>query len=109
VHEAKIESGGHAGGPYSAELRVSPEARQAYLELAPGSELPPGSTVAEFHRDQQGNAGPIFVMQKSNATPPTWSFTALDAQGRVLRSGALGDCARCHAEAVADQLFGIAR
>lgn len=109
VAQGGVESGGHAADSYSLQVRVSGDAQQAYLSLTQGSALPAGSLVAQAHRDASGHAGPIFVMLKDQRPPEDWSYLVLDADGHVLRQGALPDCARCHAEAVADRLFGPAR
>jgi hypothetical protein len=101
--EYPILSGGHSGQPYTAIVRVNPAALQQYQNLVAGSVLPNDTTVVQLHRDKSGRDGPIYAMNKLSTG---WSFTELDAQGRVLREGDLVDCARCHAEGVADSLFG---
>lgn len=106
--QGTVESGGHAGEPYALQVRVSEAAQQAYLSLSQGSELPAGSIVVQTHRDTSGHNGPTFVMLKDQPPPESWSYVVLDAEGHLLRQGALPDCARCHAEAVADRLFGPA-
>ncbi|HEX2878147.1 MAG TPA: hypothetical protein VHO25_01295 [Polyangiaceae bacterium] len=101
--EYPITSGGHSGQPYTAIVRVSPSALQQYQSLVAGSVLPGGTTVVQSHRDKTGRGGPIYVMEKLSTG---WTFSELDEKGRFLRQGNLVDCARCHAEAVADSLFG---
>jgi len=102
--QSDVHNGGHAGGPYRARVHVNPQAFEAYASLAAGSELPVGSILVQFHLDASDRRGPAFVMQKQASLH--WSFSVLDSGGRVIRDGELRDCARCHAEGVADFLFG---
>jgi hypothetical protein len=101
--EHDVKSGGHSAEPYHTELHVDPTALPGYQRLVAGAELPVGSTLVQFHRAARGDAGPIYVMEKSSTG---WSFSELDPAGHVLRAGNLVDCARCHAEGVSDSLFG---
>jgi hypothetical protein len=101
--EYSITSGGHSGQPYTAIVRVSPGALEHYQNLVAGSVLPSGTIVVQSHRDKTGRQGPTYVMAK---VPKGWTFSELDGQGRILREGNLAACARCHAEAVADSVFG---
>lgn len=103
----EITSGGHSGQPYVAEVHIDSIATmQSYQQLSTGSELPVGTTIVQLHQDKQGSAGPIYVMEKLQTG---WSFSELDPLGHLLREGALANCARCHAEGVADSLFGPLR
>ena len=106
VNDQPFVSEGHPPGHYLANVHISPEAREAYLALMPGSELPVGTVVAQFQHDPQGDQpGPIFAMRKLGAA--RWEFLAAEADGRIRERGQLRLCVRCHAEAVADQLFGL--
>jgi hypothetical protein len=89
------------------EIRVSPDSREAYRALRPGVTLPDGTVVAALHRDVDSTRpGPVYVMEKQNGS---WSFQVLGADGRPAEHGPLTLCARCHAEAPADMLFGLPR
>ncbi len=83
------------------EVRVSPESRDAYLSLRPGVTLPDGAVVAALHHD-----GPIYLMEKRDGR---WTFHILGDDGRPTEHGPLALCARCHAEAQTDMLFGLPR
>ena len=102
------ESLGHPPGHLLAEVRVSPEARAAYLGLEPASELPVGAVVAQFQHDPVADrpAG-VFVMVKQ--TREQWQFMALDAGGRIRDPDRAQLCRRCHADAASDYLFGLPR
>jgi hypothetical protein len=99
-------TGGHSGQLYTAGVRVNPSSIASYQNLVAGTVLPAGTTLVQSHQDARGKAGPIYVMEK---TETGWSFSELDATGHIQRTGPLVDCARCHAEAVADSVFGPSR
>jgi hypothetical protein len=105
--DREVKAGGHSGQPYRVELRVDPVAWTHYQGLVAGSELPPGSTLVQFHRDLTDRRGPSYVMEKT--VLGKWTYYELDATGHIQRSGDLSQCARCHAEGVADFLFGPER
>lgn len=89
------------------EIRVSPDSREAYRTLRPGVALPDGTIVAALHRDtERSQPGPIYVMEKQNGR---WAFQVLGSNGRPTEHGPLTLCARCHAEAAQDMLFGLPR
>jgi hypothetical protein len=107
VTEASFPSQGHHPDLPSARIRTSPEARETYVALVQDSVLPEGSVVAQFHASPDGSTrGGVYVMQKTGGR---WRYLLLDALGRVQTEGNAGRCARCHADAVADQLFGLPR
>jgi hypothetical protein len=106
VNDKPFVSEGHPPGHYLANVHVSPEAREAYLGLMPGGELPVGTVLAELQHDpRRDQPGPIFAMLKM--APGRWEFLAAEPDGRIRERGQLALCVRCHAEAVADHLFGL--
>ena len=106
VNDKPFISEGHPPGHYLANVHVSPEARDAYLALMPGSELPVGAVLAELQHDPVSDRpGPIFAMRK--VAPGRWEYVAAEPDGRIRERGQLPLCVRCHAEAVADSLFGL--
>jgi len=100
-----FENRGHPGAGERCQIRVSPDARAAYGALVADSVLPSGSVVAAFHSNSAGDSGPVFVMAKGESD---WTYLALDPEGRPLGLGSDG-CAGCHANGVADRLFGLPR
>jgi hypothetical protein len=59
-----------------------------------------------LHRSQAtSQPGPIHVMQR---TKLGWDYLLLDSTGAILDDADKTRCARCHAEAVADWVFGPA-
>lgn len=99
---------GHLSARYSAIVRVDAAARDPYLKLVRGSVLPVGSIVAELHTDPRtGRRGPLFAMHKLGGGQ--WEYIVVDAQGLLEERGNLPLCRRCHADGVADQLFGLPR
>jgi hypothetical protein len=108
AHAKPFLSLGHLSGRYTASVFVDPAARDAYLNLVTSSLLPVGTIVAEFHQEARtGHQGPLFAMQKLAAG--RWEYLVVDPEGRVEKRGQLALCQRCHAEGVADHLFGIPR
>ena len=100
-------SRGHGAGRYTLELRVSPESREAYVALMPGTTLPNGALIAAFHRESRlGQPGPIYTMEKRG---DAWSFRVYGPDGIPAEAGLTELCARCHAESPTDQLFGLPR
>lgn len=102
---------GHPGAGARAVVRVSPEARPSYEHLVRDSGLPDGTTVALFHELASGQPGAIYVMEKAGGA---WQFSAWNADGSELAAtdtagASAGRCRRCHADGVADSLFGPPR
>ena len=84
---------------------MSPNARDAYASLVTDTKLPHTALVALFHQNRDGSErGAIYVMEKHGER---WRFLELDRHGRPAE--AKDTCARCHASAVADSLFGLPR
>jgi hypothetical protein len=93
---------GHADGRYTALVRVSPGARGAYASWTRGARMPRATVIAMFH--EVGNRpGPVYVMSKLPSA--SWRFLVLDREGRVSNTPTVL-CARCHAEAPSDDVFG---
>lgn len=103
VPDQSFLSRGHPGR-WTTRIRVPPELRSAYLARAPSFAFPIGTLlVAELTADG-GGPGPSLVMSKRDAA--TWDFFEVDADGRIDSRSAMA-CARCHAEAPHDQVYGV--
>lgn len=97
-------SKGHYGGTSEGLVRVSPAALAAYRELTLGAKLEPGTTLVMLHRTRAtGKPGPVHVMRRDEAG---WEYWLLAPDGAIESQGQLPLCARCHAEATADGVFG---
>lgn len=85
-----------------------------YPKLGPSSDLPVGATLLE-QLYKPGVPEPVetFAMVKRSATTDaglgTWEFFVIGSNGVVAARGRMPLCARCHAEAPHDHLFGRAR
>jgi hypothetical protein len=103
---------GHRTGEMEAEVLAG--SAGTYPKLGPGSVLPPGATLVE-RLYEAGAAVPVgyFVMVKRppGFDPPggDWEYLVVTPVGIVEQRGALPLCARCHAEAPHDRLFGAGR
>jgi hypothetical protein len=97
-------SRGHFAEPSLADVRASPESRDAYIGLVADRPMPDGAKLAIAHRDARTSIpGPVFVMEKRAGT---WTYLVLGATGEITAQGELELCRRCHALAPADHLFG---
>jgi hypothetical protein len=91
-------------------VRVNGVLWPLYPKLSPDSVVPEGSIALEFHHDLAGNAQPIYAMEKRAAGfdpgGGDWEYLVINPEGVVETRGILPFCARCHAEAPHDHLFG---
>jgi hypothetical protein len=99
---APFNSRGHEP-EQQVDVRVNEVARSSYAALVTDTVFPEGSLLLEQAHRHDGLG---YAMHKRGGQ---WSFIQLDARGAVLASGALAVCAGCHAQAPADQVFGLPR
>lgn len=102
ANSAPFPSRGHQP-EQQVDVRVNDVARSSYVALVTDTVFPEGSLLFE---QAHGHEGLGYAMHKAGGR---WSFIQLDARGAVLASGALAVCAGCHAQAPADQVFGLPR
>ena len=107
-------SRGHFAGRWTAEIAVNEAAMATYTNLAPSSRFGVGSLLVKKHTSTSASTpGPIFAMTKRDAgfypEGGDWEYVVLDAEGHLEDRGKLALCARCHAEANADRVFGLPR
>ena len=96
---------GHATGEYLVDVRVAPAFCDEYRRLTAGQTLPVGTIIAAFHRRRvTGEAGSIYAMSKRDSG--AWDYVVAEPDGAIIARGDLPLCARCHAEAPADSVFG---
>jgi len=105
-------SRGHFAGRWTAVIAVNETALPTYTHLARSSRFASGSLLVKRHTSTSSAApGPTFAMAKRDAgfyaDGGDWEFVVLDAAGRLEDRGKLALCARCHAEATADWVFGL--
>jgi hypothetical protein len=106
VTESPFRVQGHPDAPPYAVVRVSSNARDAYLSLVTDTRLPADAVVAMTHAATEGGAaGATYVMERRAGA---WRYLVVDPQGRIEREGSAG-CAGCHASGVAEGLFGPPR
>jgi hypothetical protein len=97
----------HLGRAHRAQIRVNPEASEAYRTLVADTAFADGTLLVEFLSDANTGAnGPVFALERRAGA---WTFWQLDAEGRVQETGALPFCAGCHAGAPAAPVFGLPR
>lgn len=100
----------HLGGDHDAEVLAN-ETAAAYPTLGPLRQLPAGSVLVEaLYAPNQTEVAMYFVMVKQpSTTSSAWDYAVISTTGMVERRGASTLCARCHAEAPHDQIFGRPR
>ena len=105
-------SRGHFAGRWTAEVSTNETASQAYANLAASTKFVVGSLLVKRHASTKA-AAPVttFAMVKRDAgffpEGGDWEYVVLDAEGRLEERGKLAPCARCHAEATGDWVFGL--
>lgn len=103
---SEVSPSEHLGTARTATIRIWPAAEATYRDLVPHTILPDGTAVLEALSRRAGDEpSRYFAMER---TAEGWTYWALDAKGRG-NPDTSGLCQRCHAEAVADELFGPRR
>lgn len=100
----------HLQGDQDAEIFVN-EAAATYPLLGPSRQPSAGAIVVEAlyasNAPNQTDAAMYFAMVKrTSAKGSEWEYAVISSAGMIERQGALTLCARCHAEAPSDHLFG---
>lgn len=103
---------GHLTGELEADVLAG--SAGTYPKLGPETRLAPGATLVE-RLFEPGATAPsaYFVMVKRppgfDAAGGDWEYLVVAPSGQIEQRGALPLCARCHAEAPHDRLFGGGR
>jgi hypothetical protein len=100
----------HLGGEHDAEVLAN-DVATAYPTLGPLRALPAGSALVEaLYAPNQADVAAYFAMVKqASAAGSSWEYLVVSSSGMVEQRGALTLCARCHAEAPHDHVFGRPR
>jgi hypothetical protein len=109
---AKRARSGHLTGELEADVLAG--SAGTYPKMGPDTRFAPGATLVErLFAPGAGTPSAYFVMVKRapgfDAAGSDWEYLVVDPNGRIEQRGALPLCARCHAEAPHDRLFGAAR
>lgn len=99
----------HLTGELEADVLTG--SASTYPMLGPGSRLPAGATLVErLYPPGSSTPSAFFVMVKRapGFDPPgnDWEYLVVTPSGQIEKRGILPLCARCHAEAPHDRLFG---
>jgi hypothetical protein len=109
---AKRARSGHLTGELEGDVLAG--AAGTYPKMGPDTRLAPGATLVE-RLFEPGAVTPAayFVMVKRppgfDAAGGDWEYLVVAPNGRIEQRGALPLCARCHAEAPHDRVFGGGR
>lgn len=110
IDDRVLPSRGHNPPFWSGHVKVNGKLDAAYRSLGPESQIEIGSIVIEEHKDNTGKPGPVYAMVKRDpgydVPGGDWEYLVLDGAGRIEQRGAIPLCARCHADAAVDHLFG---
>lgn len=107
---ARVRSQHLGTGAIEAEVLAN-DVAAAYPELGPARQLPPGSVLLErLHPAGSGEAMAWFAMVRPlrDGSAGPWQFLVVRPDGELLARDPPG-CARCHAEAPYDGVFGPPR
>jgi hypothetical protein len=106
-----VPTRGHVFGRFMVTAYANELGKAALGGKVPADE---GAIVIVEHEESSGGEifrGPTMLMQKlkKDAAPTTgdWKFVVVTHDGKLAHEGALTSCARCHADAPSDYLFGF--
>jgi hypothetical protein len=109
--EGKPAPSQHLDGGFTGAVLADDLAR-GYA--ASGHRVPPGGTVVEALSAPAGAQASVYLVMVKR--PPgfdpageDWEYLVIDPGGAIEQRGILPLCARCHAEAPRDRLFGSGR
>lgn len=102
----------HVHGDLEGEVLTNAEA-SAYPSLGPARTVAAGAVLVEAHyKPGSSDLVILFVMEKK---PPgfdpeggDWEYLVVEPSGVIRHQAHATLCARCHAEAPNDHLFGVA-
>ncbi|MCC6646691.1 MAG: hypothetical protein IT374_14100 [Polyangiaceae bacterium] len=110
IDDRVLPSRGHNPPFWSGHVKVNDALLATYRALGPESAVQVGAIAVEAHKDSEGRPGPTYAMVKREAGFDTaggdWEYLVLDGAGQVEQRGVIPLCARCHADAAVDHLFG---
>ena len=103
----------HLTGQLDGEI-LADEGAAAYPALGPLRLISPGATLVErlLPRGAPELTAYFAMVKRPPGYDPAggdWEYLVLDASGRIEQRGRLPLCARCHADAPHDHLFGTGR
>lgn len=103
---------GHLTGELEGEILAG--GAGTYPALGPGSRIGPGATLVE-RLSAPGAAAPLVYLVMVKRAPGfdagggDWEYLVVSPAAEIDQRGVLPLCARCHAEAPHDHLFGPGR
>jgi hypothetical protein len=102
---------GHNPPAWAGVVHVSPDLVGSYQTLGSSHDpWPVGAIIVERHTAADGSSGPAYAMRKldpgMHPEAGDWSYAVLSSDGTPKDVGDLSFCARCHADAPHEFLFG---
>ncbi|MEP7123297.1 MAG: hypothetical protein ABJE95_20390 [Byssovorax sp.] len=103
----------HLNGQLDGEI-LADEGAAAYPALGPLRPIPAGATLVErlYPRGAADVAATFAMVKRAPGYDPAggdWEYLVVDGAGHLEQRGRLPLCARCHADAPHDHLFGSGR
>jgi hypothetical protein len=103
VNREVIPTNNHNPFEWGLRVRITPAALSLYEHWHVGAVMPMGTWVVAEHQSRTNAApGPYYFASK---TASGWVFGAATPEGALLSPDP--SCARCHAEAPSDFVFGL--
>lgn len=100
----------HNPPSWSGIVQVNDLLWPVYPRLSPDTVAPQGAVALETHQNAAGNPQQIYAMEKRepgfDPGGGDWEYLVITPEGAVEARGILPFCARCHADAPHDHLFG---
>jgi hypothetical protein len=102
----------HLGGDLDGEVLAS--AASDYPPRGPASTAAVGATLVERLSTPGGMAATVYFVMVKHApgydpSGADWEYLVVTPSARIEERGKIALCARCHAEAPHDHLFGAGR
>lgn len=103
----------HLTGQLDGDV-LADEGAAAYPALGPRRSVDPGATLVErlYPRGAPGVIAYFAMVKRPAGYDPSgddWEYLVVDSTGQIEQRGRLPLCARCHADAPHDHLFGTGR
>lgn len=104
VREGSIPSENHEPFRWNLRVWISPDALESYKSWRSGLSMPAGTLIVAEHHAKQGSVqGPYYFAQKTATSG--WQYGSATSDGWLLEPTT--SCSLCHAEAIADHVFGM--
>lgn len=113
VDDRMLPSSGHNPSLWNSRVKMNTTASEPYLIRNPSGSMPTGSVLVEHHEGNEGESAPTYAMVKRepgfDGAYGDWEYLIMSSNGQIQARGSSREmslCARCHADAPGDHVFG---